>query len=106
MNPVKAKLKLSRDEREALHSLVNENEIVIKPADKGSAIVVWCKQDYLTEASSQLKDRTIYQKCQSTPLQNVNKEIKDILRDILNRKEIDKKIMDYLIMKKPQLGRF
>ena len=58
------------------------------------------------EASSQLKDTTVYQKCQSAPLQKVNKEIKYILRDMLNRKEIDKKIMDYLIMKKPQLDRF
>ena len=53
------------------------------------------------EASSQLTDATAYQKCQSTFLKKVNKEIKDILRDMLNRKEIDKKIMDYLIMKKP-----
>ena len=35
---------LSRDEREALHSLMNEDEIVIKSADKGSAIVVWSKK--------------------------------------------------------------
>ena len=54
---------------------------------------------YLMEASSQLKDTTVYEKCQNAPLQKVIKEIKDILRDILNRKEIDKKIMDYLIMK-------
>ena len=52
------------------------------------------------EASSQLNDTTVYQKCPSAPLQRVNKEIKDILRDILNRKEIGKKIMAYLIMKK------
>ena len=29
---------LSRDEREALHSLMNDDEIAIKTADKGSAI--------------------------------------------------------------------
>ena len=69
-------------------------------------LLLYGAKNYLTEASSQLKDRTIYQKCQSTPLQKVKKEIKDILIDMLNRKEIDKKIMDYLIMKKPQLGRF
>ena len=97
---------LSRDKQEALHSLMNEDEIAIKPADKGSAIVIWSKKDYLTEASSQLKDTTVYQKCQSAPLQKINKEIKDILRHMLNCKVIDKKIMNYLIMKKPQLGRF
>ena len=34
------------------------------------------------------------------------RKLKTFLRDMLNRKEIDKKIMDYLIMKKPQLDRF
>ena len=48
------------------------------------------------EASSILADTTVYQKCQSVPLQKVNEEIKDILRDMLKRKEIHKKIMDYL----------
>ena len=43
---------VSRDEREALHSLMNDDEIVIKPEDKGSAIAVWSKKDYLMEASS------------------------------------------------------
>ena len=85
---------LSGDEQEALHSLMNDDEIVITPAEKGNAIVLWRKKDYLTEASSKLKDRTVYQKCQSVPLQKVNKKIKDILRDMINRKEIDKKIMD------------
>ena len=85
---------------------MNDDKIVIKSADKGSATVVWNTKDYLMEASSQLKDRTVYQMCQTAPLQKVNKEIKDILRDILNRKQIDKKIMDHLIMEKTQLGRF
>ena len=39
-------------------------------------------------------------------MQKVNTEIKSVLRDILNCKEIDTKIMDYLLMKRPQLGRF
>ena len=97
---------LSRDEREALNSFMNDDKIVIKSADKGSATVAWNTKDYLMEASSQLNDRTLYQMCQTAPLQKVNKGIKDILRDILNRKQIDKKIIDHLIMEKTQLGRF
>ena len=42
--------------------------MVINPADKGTAIVVWSNKDYLIEASSQLNDTTVYQKCQSAPL--------------------------------------
>ena len=54
--------------------------MVINPADKGTATVVWSNKDYLIEASSQLNDTTVYQKCQSAPLQRVNKEIKDHLK--------------------------
>ena len=35
---------LWRDEREAFHSAKNDDEIFIKPADKGSAIVVRAKK--------------------------------------------------------------
>ena len=67
---------------------------MIKSADKGNAFVVCIKSNHLMEASSQLKDTTVYQKCQSTPLRKVTKETKDILRYMLNRKEIDKKIRE------------
>ena len=67
---------------------------MIKPADKGSAFVVCSKSDHLMEASSQLEDTTVYQKCQSNPLQKVTKETKHILRYMLNRKEVDKKIIE------------
>ena len=79
---------------------------MIKLANKGSAIVVWSKRDYLMETLSRLNDTTVYQKCQCAFLQKVNKEIKDILRDMLNHKEINKNLMDCLIMKKLQLGKF
>ena len=39
-------------------------------------------------------------------MQKVNTEIKSLLRYMLIRKEIDKKLMDYLLIKRPQLGRF
>ena len=97
---------LSKDEREALKSLMNDNEIIIKPADKGSAVVIWSKHDYLLEASNQLSDTNVYYKSNSNTLQKVNSEIKSVLRDMFNLKEIDQKIMNYLTVKKPQLGRF
>ena len=95
-----------KDEREALHSLMYDNQIIIKPGDKGTAVVIWRKDDYLLEASNQLSDTSVYQKCKGDPLKKVNNEIKSVLRDMFNRKEINNKVRDCLIMKKPQLGRF
>ena len=43
----KSYLNLSKDEREALKSLMDDNEIITKPADKGSAVVIWSKHDNL-----------------------------------------------------------
>ena len=43
---------LSKEERDALHSLKNDNTIVIKGAEKGSAVVVWDREHYLKEALS------------------------------------------------------
>ena len=40
---------LTKVEREALQDLMYDKNIVIKPADKGSAIVICDKQDYLKE---------------------------------------------------------
>ena len=43
-------------------SLADDRSIVIKKADKGSCIVVWDRNDYLTEAEKQLEDPNVYRK--------------------------------------------
>ena len=44
-----------------MRGLVEDRSIVIRPADKGSCVVVWDKLDYLAEAENHLKDNNIYQ---------------------------------------------
>ena len=51
------KLNLTANERDVLASLLNNSDLVIKPADKGGAVVVWCKDLYLLEGQRQLSDR-------------------------------------------------
>ena len=41
---------LSREEQDAIRSLVDDRNITIKKADKGSCIVIWGRNDYLMEA--------------------------------------------------------
>ena len=95
---------LKKDERDALHSLMSDDQLIIKPAYKGSAVVVWSKHDYLVEAKSQLENIKVYEKWSSNSLQKVNTET--LLRDMLNRKKIDEKIIDSLLIKRPRLGTF
>ena len=58
---------LTRDERGTLPNLKNDKTIVIKGADKGSAVVVWDRDDYIQEAEKQLGDKEIYEKISNDP---------------------------------------
>ena len=50
---------LTKEEKEAIDSLSKDDSIVIKPGDKGSAIVIWNKDDYIQEAKRQLNQYTM-----------------------------------------------
>ena len=51
---------MSKEEWEALRGLADDRSIVIKQSDKGSCVVVWCRDDYIKEANKQLEDKTVY----------------------------------------------
>ena len=52
--------KLTKEEWQALKNLKEDRSIIIKPADKGSCVVVWDREDYLAEGYKQLNDESIY----------------------------------------------
>ena len=58
---------LKPSERSALHSLQKRKDIVIKPADKGSAVVVMDREHYISEAERQLNDSTFYKALDHDP---------------------------------------
>ena len=51
---------LTSAEKGGIQELQVRDDIVIKPADKGSAVVVMDKVDYLEEANRQLTDERFY----------------------------------------------
>ena len=55
----------SKNEWQILKTLIQDNSIIIKPADKGSCVVVWDRDDYLAEGYSQLSDENVYTKIAS-----------------------------------------
>ena len=89
---------MSKVQREELKDLMKDSSLIIKPADKGSAIVTCGKEDYLRECENQLSDISIYKKIGNNPLQSTNSKIKATLQHILKRKEIDKKLFDIFIL--------
>ena len=66
---------LTREERVALNNLKSDRTIIIKEADKGSGVVVWDREDYISEAENQLRDPGVYQKLDNDPSARENSGI-------------------------------
>ena len=85
---------LSKDERNALHSLQTRDDIIITNADKGGAVVIWGIEDYLKEAYKQLGDSKFYKKFDHDPTDNHKATVIRVLQE-LNSKGILSKELTY-----------
>ncbi|CAJ0941960.1 unnamed protein product [Ranitomeya imitator] len=86
---------------QALQILREDKNIIIKPADKGGAIVVMDRADYIKEAYRQLGDSTVYIKLSRDPINDIRNDISSILRTYLDLGVIDSKTKDFLIKANP-----
>ena len=81
---------LSPDETIALRQLKRRDDIIIKPADKGGAVVVWSRDAYIAEALRQLNDTNHY-----TPLTISRLTADNSLTFKVIKNEIDKDNFTY-----------
>ena len=87
---------VSPDERQSLHELKNNHNIIIKPADKGSASIVMDRDCYITEAYRQLYN-TVYYKLLDKPIYTENAtRITVILQEMLHHNYITEKQFAFL----------
>ena len=84
---------LTKKEREAMKELMTGCNIIIKPADKGSGIVIWDKQDCLKQFENQLTHVNVYEKVERDPVTAINKTILKVLDNIIRRKVIDENFL-------------
>ncbi len=84
-------------ERKALMELMNNDEIVIRHADKGCAIVVQDKSAYVNEIKTQLCDRLTYTLLDTDPTFRFGQEIKDTLKHHLHDGRISDNEYKYTI---------
>ena len=79
---------LSTEEQNALTSLRQDRNIVIKKADKSSTIVIMNREDYIAEVDRQLNDQTYYEKLPDNPHEQFKKEIQDAISEIQQNKKL------------------
>ena len=78
-----------------IQELKEKEDIVIKPADKGSAVVM-DNVDYLEEANRKLTDERLYKKLDSDLTEEFSNKITQELKIMKENSHIDKNTFDYL----------
>ena len=97
---------LPREERQALSSLRTRTDIIIKPADKGSAVVVMDRQQYIDEAMRQLNNQSHYQLLNSDPTTDFSAQIQSTLDDMKDRECLSQKAHKFLSPINTKAARF
>ncbi|CAJ0951069.1 unnamed protein product, partial [Ranitomeya imitator] len=98
---------ISGEEYRALQELVHDDDIIIKPADKGGAVVIMDKGKYIAEINRQLRDEMVYQRLDGDPKFDIMGEINDCLKEALENQIIDQELKNYLTIEFPRtLGTF
>lgn len=97
---------LTRQEQKSLETLRRLPSIVIKPADKGSAMVIMDRTDYVHEAQRQLQDPTYYQPLEQPLYPQTANRIHDILNQLLVSKSITRSQFIYLKGQSPPRPRY
>ncbi|PIK53011.1 hypothetical protein BSL78_10072 [Apostichopus japonicus] len=75
---------------------MSRSDIIIKPADKGSAVVIQDRQDYIKEAMRHLSNSDIYTLLDSDPTDIFSQQIKQTITDMYQRNQISKKAVSFL----------
>ena len=93
---------LTPEEKAALAVLKSNPDIVIKPADKGSAVVIQDRQDYILEGLRQLQDTNFYIEVPEDLTEQHNLEVYNLIQELVKDKQISAKCADYLYLPKPR----
>ena len=80
---------LSKDEREAIKRLRQDESIQVLPADKGRATVIMDKQEYESKVKAMLDDEKMYVKLDKDPTPQYKKKLVSILSRLKNEEETE-----------------
>ena len=75
---------LTLDESAALANPQKRDDVVVRPADRGDAVVVWGRQLYIEPADKQLDNSTKYLKLSNTTL-------------LIDQREVPKTVNDFIL---------
>ncbi|MGH0131312.1 UNVERIFIED_CONTAM: hypothetical protein FKN15_045536 [Acipenser sinensis] len=92
----RCKLNLTNIEEQALTELLNDDDIMIRPADKGSGIVIMNTDDYMKSVECELNNTDTYEEVKSNKINKSVKEVKEIAERLHNKGIISKELKKYM----------
>ena len=95
---------LSEAEEEALLRLIRDDSVVIRPADKGSGIIILNTEDYLGKLDREVKDDTTYRPVKEDQTAHVHRKVKKLASELHRKGYIGPHQMTYLVPARPQPG--
>ena len=96
---------LTSKEWQALYDSKNDKNIVIKCADKGSAVAVWDREDFIKKAEKELEDSHVYEEVPDVPEPLIS-TIHRTIEKIRKRGDLKKETIKYFEVKDPKFARF
>ena len=94
---IKEKDNLTKEQVRALRALTKNKDIVIKPADKGSAIIIMDRHQYLIEGERQLNNPDHYKQLEQPIFKQTAAEAREIIYRLKEKKHINYKQTKYLL---------
>jgi len=97
---------LTKQERLAHQQLLDNPEIIIKPADKGGCIVIQNTLDYIAECERQLSDTNFYLPQDHDPTEEHNQRVSAKITEMTENQAISPEVADHLVFTKPRTACF
>jgi hypothetical protein len=92
---------VSNAEVQAIKNLRNSEQVIVKPADKGGAIVIWPRESYIAEANKQLNDKRNYKLIETDPFPQLVTKLNKIVKTFFTDQLIDYTAYKFLSIDKP-----
>jgi len=87
---------LTAAERRALTEIRNNSDIIVKPADKGGAVVIMDRKLYIAEGMRQLSDPIYYKELDTAIFPESVGLINELVQQLLNKKFINDRQYEFL----------
>lgn len=99
------KLNISKGESTAFYELLHNKEIIIRPADKGSSIVVVDKDGYIESLQKEIENSSSYEETDYDLTEEIQKEVKRLISKMYSDGVISDDLKQYLTPRYAQKGK-